>query len=89
MKVVIFNFCYKGNKCSGIIESSLVGYSSISLVCIEGCVKNYRCMFGCYDLFGNNCYKFVNRILVVLCMRFSYCLLWCCGLCDDVFYSWK
>lgn len=88
-KVAISNSRYKGNKCSGTIESSPAGYSSISLACIEGCAKNYRCTFGRYDLFGNNCHKFANRISAVLCTRSSYCPSWCRGSCDDAFYSRK
>lgn len=87
-RVAISNSRYKGTKCSGGIESRPAGYSSLSLACIEGCAKNYRCTFGSYDLFRNNCHRFANRISAVLSTS-SACPAWCHGSCNDAFYSKK
>lgn len=66
-----------GYKCKGKMEKFLVGYSELSVKCIKGCVKNYRCRFGKYYFFSNNCYKFVNSFFVVLCRKGKICFVWC------------
>ncbi|XP_011421702.1 uncharacterized protein [Magallana gigas] len=74
-------------RCSGGRESSPAGYSELSLECIKGCAKNYRCHFGTYSLLGNNCHKFANRLSEVLCTRGTSCPSWCQGSCNDAVYG--
>lgn len=71
------------NRCSGGMESSPAGYSQLSVDCIKGCARNYRCHFGHYSLLSNNCHKFANRISAVLCTSGRSCPSWCLGSCND------
>eukprot|EP00105_Crassostrea_gigas_P005513 XP_011419147.1 PREDICTED: uncharacterized protein LOC105322243 [Crassostrea gigas] len=73
---------YKGDKCSGKMERSPAGYSELSVECIKGCAKNYRCKFGKYRLIRNNCHKFANRLSAVLCRKGTTCPFWCQGSCN-------
>lgn len=73
---------YMGHKCSGKMERSPAGYSELSVQCIKGCAKNYRCKFGKYRLFRNNCHKFANRLSAVLCRKGTTCPFWCQGSCN-------
>lgn len=57
------------NYCLGLVESKLVGYSMLSFDCIKSCILNYRCYFGDYYLFNNNCYSFVNCFFKEFCLR--------------------
>ncbi|XP_078312677.1 uncharacterized protein LOC144619171 [Crassostrea virginica] len=72
-----------GHRCSGGTESSPAGYSYLSLDCIKGCARNYRCRFGTYSLLGNNCHKFANRLSEVLCTSGHTCPSWCLGHCNN------
>lgn len=63
-------------RCLGGIESFLVGYSYLDVECIKNCVYSYRCNFGNYNFFFNNCYYFVNKFFEVLCIRYL-CFFWC------------
>ncbi|XP_061194329.1 uncharacterized protein LOC133202505 [Saccostrea echinata] len=80
--VVISNRRLEGHRCSGGREGSPAGYSTVSLSCIEGCARNYRCQYGSYGLFTNNCHDFANRMSKILCKRGSSCPTWCRGSCN-------
>uniref|UniRef100_K1QVY3 Uncharacterized protein n=1 Tax=Magallana gigas TaxID=29159 RepID=K1QVY3_MAGGI len=71
------------DRCPGGLESSAAGYSELSLDCIKGCARNYRCKYGYYTLLGNNCNVFANRISAVLCASGGHCPSWCRGNCND------
>ncbi|XP_052703929.1 uncharacterized protein LOC128180105 [Crassostrea angulata] len=71
------------DRCPGGLESSAAGYSELSLECIKGCARNYRCKYGYYTLLGNNCNVFANRISAVLCASGGHCPSWCRGNCND------
>uniref|UniRef100_K1RWS8 Uncharacterized protein n=1 Tax=Magallana gigas TaxID=29159 RepID=K1RWS8_MAGGI len=75
------------SRCSGGRENLPAGYSKLSLDCIKGCARNYRCHFGSYSLLGNNCHKFANRLSEVLCTRGTSCPSWCLGSCKDAVES--
>ncbi|XP_061194331.1 uncharacterized protein LOC133202507 [Saccostrea echinata] len=85
--VSIANSRLSGDVCSGAKEKSPAGYSELSSECIEGCAKNYRCKFGNYSLWSNNCHRFANRMSEVLCRRGTTCPDWCKGSCNDVEYN--
>ncbi|XP_078312493.1 uncharacterized protein LOC111132763 [Crassostrea virginica] len=70
------------SKCSIKREGSPAGYSRLSLDCIKGCARNYRCAYGRYRLLGNNCHKFANRLSAVLCTTGTTCPSWCRGSCN-------
>lgn len=71
-----------GHKCKGKMEKSPAGYSELSVKCIKGCAKNYRCSFGKYHLLRNNCHKFANRLSAALCRKGRTCPAWCQGSCN-------
>ena len=91
-----FNFSFhKGNsnavigtrardshRCSSSREGSPAGYSRLSLECIKGCARNYRCTYGRYHLLGNKCHKFANCLSAVLCTTGKTCPSWCRGSCN-------
>nr|XP_022345252.1 uncharacterized protein LOC111137850 [Crassostrea virginica] len=70
------------HRCSSRREGSPAGYSRLSLECIKGCARNYRCTYGRYRLLGNNCHKFANRLSAVLCTTGTTCPSWCLGSCN-------
>ncbi|XP_062573575.1 uncharacterized protein LOC134235458 [Saccostrea cucullata] len=86
-KVAISNSRLAGSRCSGGREGSPAGYSTVSLSCIEGCARNYRCAYGRYSLWRNNCHDFANRISKVLCKRGSGCPSWCQRSCNYAYYT--
>ena len=56
----------------------------VSISCLKGCARNYRCRFGDYNLLDNNCHYFASRLSFVLCkVRKGYCPTWCLGSCND------
>ncbi|XP_062578459.1 uncharacterized protein LOC134278518 [Saccostrea cucullata] len=87
-KVYISNSRFYGDRCSGGIENNPAGYSTLSLSCIEGCARNYRCKYGKYKLFRNNCHDFANRMSQILCKNGSDCPTWCLGSCNDAEYNY-
>lgn len=72
---VKFVFFFNGEKCDWMMEFVFVGYFSVLLECIVGCIVNYKMLIGDYSLLNNNCYYFVNIIFMVLCL--NICLDWC------------
>ncbi|XP_061194585.1 uncharacterized protein LOC133202729 [Saccostrea echinata] len=86
-KVSIARSRLRGDVCPGAKETSPAGYSEVSLDCIEGCAKNYRCRYGYYNFLFNNCHHFANRLSEVLCRRGTACPGWCRGSCNDVEYN--
>ncbi|XP_078312609.1 uncharacterized protein LOC144619131 [Crassostrea virginica] len=73
-----------GHRCDGGLEGSPAGYSQVSISCLKGCARNYRCQFGDYNLLSNNCHHFANRLSFVLCrVRKGYCPTWCLRSCND------
>ncbi|XP_061194332.1 uncharacterized protein LOC133202508 [Saccostrea echinata] len=86
-KVSIAKSRLSGDVCPGAKEKFPAGYSELSSDCIEGCAKNYRCTYGNYSLWSNNCHIFANRLSEVLCRRGTRCPDWCKGSCDDVEYN--
>lgn len=73
VKIIYFNF---GNVCIMIKEKILAGYIRLSSGCIRSCIENYVDKFGNYSFYINNCYYFVNKILILLCMG-KKCFKWC------------
>lgn len=70
--------------CPGSFENSPAGYSEVSVSCIKGCARNYRCTFGTYNFLDNNCHHFANELSKVLCTRIS-CPAWCLGNCNHAY----
>ncbi|XP_078311626.1 uncharacterized protein LOC111134274 [Crassostrea virginica] len=70
------------HRCSSSREGSPAGYSRLSLDCIKGCARNYRCRYGKYNLLWNNCHHFTNRFSAVLCTTGTTCPSWCLGSCN-------
>ena len=70
------------HRCSSSREGSPAGYSRLSLDCIKGCARNYRCRYGTYSLLWNNCHHFTNRLSAVLCTTGTTCPSWCLGSCN-------
>ena len=57
---------------------------SVSIECLKGCARNYRCHFGDHSLWFNNCHYFANRLSSVLCTsKEGLCPSWCLKSCDD------
>ena len=78
------------HRCSSSREGSPAGYSRLSLDCIKGCARNYRCKYGKFKLLlGNNCHKFANRLSAVLCTTGTTCPSWCLGSCNDAVESYQ
>ena len=74
----------EGHRCDGSLEASPAGYSNVSIECLKGCARNYRCQFGDYSLLFNNCHYFANRMSSVMCeSREDHCPSWCLNSCDD------
>ncbi|XP_048747519.2 uncharacterized protein LOC125659779 [Ostrea edulis] len=87
-RVAISSRRFGGHRCSGGREGSPAGYSEVSLACIEGCARNYRCTFGRYRLLWNNCHHFANKISQVLCRMGNSCPRWCQRkTCNYAYYS--
>ncbi|XP_048747006.1 uncharacterized protein LOC125659389 [Ostrea edulis] len=87
-KVYISKRRLQWRKCSGGKEGSPAGHSELSLNCIIGCAKNYKCRYGKYRFLKNNCNKFANRLSKVLCRRGKKCPSWCEGSCNNVVYNY-
>ena len=80
--VVIGTKAQESHRCSSRKERYPAGYSRLSLSCIEGCARNYRCRYGKYNFWSNNCHKFANRLSAVLCTTGTTCPSWCLGSCN-------
>ena len=83
-KVEIGRSRLDGHRCDGGLEASPAGYSNVSIECLKGCARNYRCHFGDHSLLFNNCHFFANRLSSVLCTsKEGLCPTWCLKSCDD------
>nr|XP_022335681.1 uncharacterized protein LOC111132197 [Crassostrea virginica] len=83
-KVEIGRSRLDGHRCDGGLEASPAGYSNVSIECLKGCARNYRCHFGDHSLLFNNCHYFANRLSSVLCTsKEGLCPTWCLKSCDD------
>ena len=79
---IIGESAHKSHRCSSSREDSPAGYSRLSLDCIKGCARNYRCTYGTYNFLLNNCHHFANRLSEVLCTTGTTCPSWCLGSCN-------